>query len=518
MKKIVCLFILAAMVCVTAVAQTQYISIKRLEKEDRKASLAGMGGFLIYSKRSDLVIRLTNVKTPIIERHGIGEDGLYEYSIKVAPEETDHPKLEISKRGDVYSVPEVLKLKPDYYQAYLIEEVENPIRLEDQTRPQDAILDAKLAEVEIETTIQDLQVVYSDSLHATMETKLKEGDNSISVISIKIPIANLKNVEARLAGAQKKCDELYDKMLNNKTSKEEEQEYDRLNEEEIPALKSLLTEMKTIEVFAQGTNRLPISLEGISPRSKFRYGVLLLVKPEYVTEYDARLAEGVRQWNNRNYENAKGEFLKALAAKDAPEDKSLVQANIAECDSCIRYFRAADYALSRMAELKEKGTATQSKVQEYASAAITFITNLNNYNPCEFYSNILAKLEAMVENMPLVVKFTVMQWIDDGAGLRQGGGRAQVELWANEGFSHPSPKEYQSERRFKKHVGDDVFCKKLGETGADGTLVVNFDRKALPKGIFFHAEGDNTIKYIRMQDIIRNSKDDYQMRQFRTSL
>lgn len=223
MKKTVCLFILAVMVCVTAMAQSQYISIKRLEKEDREASLAGMGGFLIYSKRSDLVIRLTNVKNPIIKRHGIREDGLYEYSIKVAPEETDHPKLEISKRGDVYSVPEVLKLKPDYYQAYLIEEVENPIRLEDQTRPQDAILDAKLAEVEIETTIQDLQVVYSDSLHATMETKLKEGDNSISVISIKIPIANLKNVEARLAGAQKKCDELYDKMLNNKTSKEEEQ-------------------------------------------------------------------------------------------------------------------------------------------------------------------------------------------------------------------------------------------------------------------------------------------------------
>lgn len=518
MKKTVCLFILAVMVCVTAMAQSQYISIKRLEKEDHEASLAGMGGFLIYSKRSDLVIRLTNVKNPIIERHGIVENGLYEYSIKVAPEETDHPKLEVSIRGDVYSESKVLNLKPDCYQAYLVETVENRIQCENQTRSQDVILDAKLAEVEIETPIQDLQVVYSDSLHATMETKLKEGDNSISVISIKIPIASLKNVEARLAGAQKKCDELYDKMLNNKTSKEEEQEYDRLNEEEIPVLKSLLVEMKTIEVFAEGTNRLQILLQDIEPRRKFRYGVLLLVKEVYITEYNARLAEGVRQWNNRNYENAKSEFLKALAAKDAPEDKSLVQANIAECDSCIRYFRAADYALSRMAELKEKGTATQSKVQEYASAAITFITNLNNYNPCEFYSNILAKLEAMVENMPLVVKFTVMQWIDDGAGLRQGGGRAQVELWANEGFSHPSPKEYQSERRFKKHVGDDVFCKKLGETGADGTLVVNFDRKALPKGIFFHAEGDDTIKYIRMQDIIRNSKDDYQMRQFRTSL
>ena len=518
MKKTVCLLMLAVMVCVTAVAQTQYISIKRLEKEDREASLAGMGGFLIYSKRSDLVIRLTNVKNPIIERHGIGEDGLYEYSIKVDPEETSHPKLEVSIRGDVYVEPKVLNFKPDYYQAYLVETVEKRIQYENQTRSQDVILDAKLAEVEIETPIQDLQVVYSDSLYATMETKLKEGDNSISVISIKIPIASLKNVETRLVEAQKKYDELYDKLLNNQASKAEELEYVLLKEKRIPALEALLAEMTTIEVFAEGTNRLQILLQDIEPRRKFRYGVLLLVKEVYITEYNARLAEGVRQWENRNYENAKGEFLKALTAKDAPEDKSLVQANIAECDSCIRYNEYATFALGRMIDLKKKGVATQSEVKEYASGAMGFIRKLNNYNPCEFYETLIAKLEKTIADMPLVIKFTVMEWINDGAGLRQGGGRAQVELWANEGFTHPSPKKYQSERRFKKHVSDNVFCKKLGETGADGTLVVNFERKSLPKGIFFYAEGDDTIKYIRMQDIIRDSANDYQMRQFRTSL
>lgn len=520
MKKLVCLLLLTVVFGMTVQAQSQYISCKPLEKENREAPLLGQGGILLFSERGDLVITLTNVKNPVIQRNGIGENGLYEYAIMVSPEETSQPKLEISKRGDVNRATIMVSLKPDFYKAYLVEEVEKPIRVEDQTRSQDVILDAKLAEIEIETPIKDLQVVFSDSLHAEMETKPKENDNSIYIITIQIPIAKLKDVETRLAEAKKIHDELYDKLIDNKASATDEQTYNRLDKEEIPFLEALMKEMNTIEVFAQGTNRVNIDITGIGPRNKRRYGVIVLVKTEYVhvTEYDAMLAEGARQWNNRNYEAAKEAFTNALNAKDAPQDKSLVMRNIADCDSCLIYFKAADFALSRMSELRKEGAATQSEVKEYASSAIEFISNLNNYNPCDFYANIIVKLEKMLENMPLVVKFTVMEWIDDGAGLRQGGGRPQVELWSNEGQEHPSPKDYQSERRFKRYVKDNMYCKKLGETEADGTLILNFNRKSLPKGIFFHREGEETVKYIRMQDIIGNSKNNYQMRQFRTSL
>ena len=205
MKKIVCLLLLSVALCEMALAQSQYISYKPLEKENREAPLLDMGGILVYSKRGDLVITLTNVKNPIIKRNGMNEEGLYEYEILIDPSaETSQPKLEISKRGDINRTTIMASLQPNYYKAYLIEEVEKPIHVEDQTRSQDVILDEKLAEIEIETPLQDLQVAFSEALHAEKETKQKENDNSVFVTTIKIPVANLKEAETKLGEAVKK--------------------------------------------------------------------------------------------------------------------------------------------------------------------------------------------------------------------------------------------------------------------------------------------------------------------------
>ena len=122
MKKIVCLLLLSVALCEMALAQSQYISYKPLEKENREAPLLDMGGILVYSKRGDLVITLTNVKNPIIKRNGMNEEGLYEYEILIDPSaETSQPKLEISKRGDINRTTIMASLQPNYYKAYLIE-------------------------------------------------------------------------------------------------------------------------------------------------------------------------------------------------------------------------------------------------------------------------------------------------------------------------------------------------------------------------------------------------------------
>ena len=305
-----------------------------------------------------------------------------------------------------------------------------------------------------------------------------------------------------------------------KVSEEEEQMYDKLDREEIPALEALVKEMNTIEVFAQGTNRVSIDITGIGPRSKRRYGVIVLIKKEivHVTEYDAMLAEGVRQWNNRDYKAAKTAFVSALNAKDAPADKSLVRSNIADCDSCLIYNKYTSYALNRMAELKKQGHATQDEVKEYASSALEFIQILNNYNPCEFYTKIIDKLKKMIENIPLVIKFTVAQWVRGATGFHQGDEMKGVEVWVNNGLRHPEEKEYQSERRFKKLTESSAFYRQIGETDAQGTIVVDLDRKALPRGFFFHSKETGKIEYVNMSKITRDSKNDYQMRQFRVMM
>lgn len=139
---------------------------------------------------------------------------MYEYEIIIEPDETRQPKLEITKRGGVDRQSFIAKIKPDFYKAYIIEEVPNPIRLEDQTRSQDVILDAKYAAVEIESAIESLKIVYSDSLHAQVTTVPKENDNTVFVTTLKIPIDRLKDVENRLAEAGRMRDELYNKLTN----------------------------------------------------------------------------------------------------------------------------------------------------------------------------------------------------------------------------------------------------------------------------------------------------------------
>ena len=150
------------LICSLAMAQSQYISYREYIDKDRKADLLGASGILIYSQQGDLIITLTNVKKPMIQKNGKGEDGLYEYEIIIEPDETRQPKLEITKRGGVDRQSFIAKIKPDFYKAYIIEEVPNPIRLEDQTRSQDVILDAKYAPVEIESAIESLKIVNSD--------------------------------------------------------------------------------------------------------------------------------------------------------------------------------------------------------------------------------------------------------------------------------------------------------------------------------------------------------------------
>lgn len=56
------------LICSLAMAQSQYISYREYIDKDRKADLLGASGILIYSQQGDLIITLTNVKKPMIQK------------------------------------------------------------------------------------------------------------------------------------------------------------------------------------------------------------------------------------------------------------------------------------------------------------------------------------------------------------------------------------------------------------------------------------------------------------------
>lgn len=138
-------------------AQDDFISASPDNDKDCIAALSGKGGVLLLSDLNDLVITINNAKSPTITPKGKGSDGLYAYEIVIDLKDNKTPKIEVNRRGEIYKTDFVVSLKPDFMKAYTIGYVKNPIRMENQTKGNDAILDQKLAEVEISSTIQDLR-------------------------------------------------------------------------------------------------------------------------------------------------------------------------------------------------------------------------------------------------------------------------------------------------------------------------------------------------------------------------
>ena len=164
MKKVFLIW-LAVFVSLTIQAQSEYISSSRVVDADRFENLEKDGGLLLLSIHNDLVINVTNANKRVkIENRGKNVEGMYEYYIIVDSEDTRTPKVEVSRRGSVYKTEFVQAVKSDFLIAYRLEEVMNPIRLDNQTRPNDARLNAEEAELEFTTTIKNLQVHVSPKL------------------------------------------------------------------------------------------------------------------------------------------------------------------------------------------------------------------------------------------------------------------------------------------------------------------------------------------------------------------
>lgn len=60
-----------------------------------------------------------------------------------------------------------------------------------------------------------------------------------------------------------------------------------------------------------------------------------------------------------------------------------------------------------MKQMRQAGEANQKDVVKYASGALEFLNVLNKYNPCDFYAERIEKLEKLIEDMPLDLKFTI---------------------------------------------------------------------------------------------------------------
>ena len=527
MKRIILiLFAFLSLSCSSVLAQSKNISESRMGQEDRKADLGGKCGVLLLSKCSDLVISVINASEAKITPRGKGGSGLFEYEVIIDRNDTPNPNLEISRRGDVNRRKFVAKIRPDYLTAYLIEELERPIIMENQTTSTDVILDETLAEVEITSALTDLSVDCHPSLGATVTRSKKKSDESINIISVKIPIANINNAKKKVSDLRDSYKALYDKVYAQ-TGKQNDKDFDTLDnlEEELQDAEQTLAAMYVISVYGKETNRLEITVEGMGPRCKQCYGILLMktVVREHVSKCSGMLEEGSRLFSARKYDEAKRAFSNALTAGDTPQDLiPAINSNIAQCDSCILYENLTKAALLKIKELKERNTVTQADVSQYYNAAIEFMKITEKYNPCEYYTNIINTLETYVENMPLAMKFTVVKWVVDRISAYEAGPFPGIDVWAYYGSATPRQTEYSSDRKFRNLTSKNAAqYKRIGVTGTDGVIDMELMRKSLPTGFFFrHIIDDRKtdIVYKDMAEVMQQSKGEYQKRQIRLKM
>jgi hypothetical protein len=526
MKRIYSIIFLLSMTY-AAIAQSNFISSRPYEEADRLESLGGKRGILILSKRSDLVITVTNAPEVQAKAAQRRPDGLFEYELVIDAENPRQPKVEVNRRGDVDRVDWVVVPKADYFMAYLIEETAKPIRLEDQTAGNSAILDASLCEVEFQTTISDLIVDCQELVDkgATIKRESKRGDSSIQIIRVIIPVDIIEKAKKDFEACSQAHQALYDQLT--KKSDVPTSEWERLDvlDEQKTKAEETYRSLTQLNVYATGTNQLPVDISGLRPRSKMVYGVLLrtIIEEKHVSKCAGFMAEGGRQFALRKYTEARQSFLNALRSSDTPQDMyASIRNTVAQCDSCIKYEQLTLRALKRITELKNEGTVAQTDILNYYGAAADFMRIVEKYNPCEYYAKNIKTLETFIESMPLAMKFTVTRWVVDRVSAMEGGTFPGIELWGYYGGTAPRLNDYSSDRKFRRLASaNSGEYRLLGTSDAKGIINMELDRKSLPTGFFFRPSTDNTrtqIVYKDMKEVMAQSVGEYNKRQFRMKM
>lgn len=514
-------------ICLTvleAKAQSQFISYSPMGLEDRQNSqLDGKAGVLILSSMPDLVV--TVVQAPNVQSNrspGKNSSGYYEYTVEIDCEKIPNAKLEVAKRGDVNRTSFTVNLRSNYLRAYLVEEVTQPIVLENQTTGNDAKLDASKAEIEISSTLNDLNVVCDAALEASMNKSLKANDVSVSVYTVTIPIANLTNAKDRLQTLRKQRQETEQKLLNNQNGSDAEWEKLDELEDQCDKAEEMLRRMCTIDISAKETNRISIDISDLKPRGKMCYGVLLLNKEVEVTNCNRWMREGGKLYAQTLYTDAKRAYNEALNSTDKPDGiEPIITANIALCDSCILYEQMVKFALQKAISLKQQETVSQADVANYYGTASECLHRLNEYNPTERYRLLIDKLDVFIGKLPIAMRIYTVGWMVGPVGANETGPLPNVEIWAYYGERQFAEKEYKKDRQFRKLTERSYNFRRVGVSDRSGIVDLELTRKSLPKGFFFRStanKGDADVEYLDMQYVLAKAKGEYMKRQFRMKI
>lgn len=515
------LVVLIISLCTALLAQESYISTEPCPNKNYNYDLSGNSGILVLSKNSNLVFNIPNVLSFELTSKGTDKNGDNQYLIIIDENETKQPKVEVSRRGDVYKTSFLARLQPNKVLVFRINEVENPIRIDDQTNIGDIRLNAEETELEISSTIKDLDVNCNPALNAKITKGTFSADKSVNVINVVIPVKNLTNARDKYEQVMNEYEVLKAKVIDDDSYMATEQELARYDQLEIDITQSAqdLAEIQTVYISSSGSNRVAIDISDLGPRIKKNFVVLPLKIEVPSSECSERMREAAKRFEEMKYKDALNLYETALKSDGCTNELSNIINNqyIKECNTCIVYDLQLKKALKRVQELKNQGTASQNEAIKVFDEAYKTAELLYNYTSNKSYLPILDKFKEIMNSIPINISITCVEWLKSTGSFSEGGVIPNVQIYADYGNSKENiPRK---SKKFIQKYADNSRYKLLGETNNSGNLIIKLPRENQPTALVIcPMNNDFRVEYKNIETILSQSKGSYLERQFRLKL
>lgn len=465
-------------------AQNIFMTVSEQIDRQQSVNLGGKASGVFLSSMEDLVIT-SNIKSDVFTQRKNGE--LYEYEVLIDVDNGDR-KFTVMRKNTALTT-EIKKIfrKGNQRYYFMVEEVENPIMLNEQSGRGEAFIvegeEKGPACVEFTTTLEGLKVKHSSNLKCIIEhSKTAAGANVTSVIIDMETFGKVRD-------AMHRADSAYTAL--NAQINEMDQKGQIISDNEWTMLDSLkVVKDKTelafnaisyLTIYTKGSNYLSVDLKDISPKQKIPYAVLSLrEKVEiYNRSYDQYVGSAVEAEKSRKYNTAQEFYEQGANAKDATEEeKAACRAKALEMKECAGYWNMANQVLKKLKELQgQGGRADYGMIEECYEVAIGNYESLYKIRNDEEFQRRVTILKNALDRLGLVIEGNVVK-----TNMKQG---RLLEEPATDVSIYACTNGFNKDMRKGKHGTY------IGKVDAKGNFHVQVDRYVYAGLLFVPEDGKN---------------------------
>ena len=473
-------------------AQNVFMTVDEQVDRLQNVNLGGKASAVFVSSMDDLVIT-SNIKSEVFTQKKNGD--LYEYEVLVDVTNGDRT-FTVMRKNTALTIEhkKIFKGKNKRY-YFLVEEVENPIVLNEQGGRGEALIEEGKEKgnacVEFTTALEGLKVKYSPKLACTIErSKTPAGAFVTSVIIDMEAFGKMRDdmqkADSAYTAFDAKIMDMGDKGQEVSENEWEKHDSLRVVKEETEAAFNAIS---YLVVYTEGSNKLTVPISELYQKQKVPYGVLSLrEKVEiYNRSYDQYVGSALQAEKSRKYNTAQEFYEQGANAEDATEEeKASCRAKAQEMKECAGYWNMANTVLKKLKELKKQGgMADYGMIEECYEVAIANYNSLYKVRNDEEFQRRADILQKALDKLGLVVEGNVVK-----TDMKQG--RLIEEKATNVSI-------YACTQSFSKDMQKGTHGVFVGMVDADGNFHVQIDRH-IYAGLLFVPENRKNNTWVSLKE------------------